>query len=142
MSQSKADYSKLSIEQLIAVAKNPIKKKLEKQTGSMIDRFISDEKLSTGTVRIHVAIIYDRYVKWCSYNNRIPVKVKEFSTEFKFYFPKVSNKNGVFYVLSPDGFNISMENQAINKEKYTKKAKGFASGKKKKINKEDPNSTT
>ncbi len=126
---------KLSIEDLIAVAKKPLKEKPKKQNGSMIEKFIQEERLSTGTIKINLALVYDRYYKWCDINHTIPVTIREFSKELKFFFPKVVRKEGTFYIMSLEGFNMSLENEAILKEKY-KLGKGSSGARKKKKEKQ------
>lgn len=127
--------NKLSIEQLISLAKKPLKEKPKKQEGSMIEKFIQEERLSTGTVKISLAIVYDRYYRWCDLNHVIPVKVNQFSKELKFFFPKVLTKDGTCYVLSLEGFNISVENESILKEKH-RLGKGISGARKKKKEKQ------
>jgi len=122
--------NKLSIEQLISLAKKPLKEKPKKQTGSMIDKFIQEEKLNQGTTRISDVVVYDRYYKWCDINNINPVSIIMFNKECRVYFPKVTNNKGTFYVLSSEGFNISLENAYLLKNKY--KGKGIPGAKKKK----------
>lgn len=96
---------------LIAIAKNPLpedelKRRFKEQP---VKRFVVSDGLEDGDVLIQAFVIYHRYKKWAETYRVTPISNKAFFTEFSMYFPKKQQKNGIFYRLSPKGFNLSPE---------------------------------
>ncbi len=129
------NINKLSIEELMAIAKQPIKENDEFKHLPPVRRFIASDKIAYGDVKIPAMLVYDRYIKWAN-NNKIEVLSKvKFFQELALYFTKIKVTNGFVYLMGPDGFNLSPEYlELINADR-----KRNFHGKKKKTKKEHKN---
>lgn len=107
---------KKTISELIQLAKNPIEKKISKL--SYIKQFILDNQIKSGDYPIPSLIIYNKYVNWCKYNNIVVKHFTTFFKDFKKYFDTKTHKNHVHYLLSPEGFDLSVQHWQEVKEKY------------------------
>ncbi len=114
------DMSNLTPEQLMDLAKLPIKKSKDKNM-SPVKEFIVSEDLTPGDERIPGLVIYDRYATWCKNNSITRLSIVKFFNEFKFYFTKKQTKSGVFYSMSSDGFDLSPEKLKILAAAYGKR---------------------
>ena len=128
---SKTDLKKLSPEQLMQIAKHPIKEDEYKKLPP-VKRFIVSDKLEDGKEAIPAALIYDRYVKWCNIYKLKPLSIPQFFKEFAKHFNKVRLQKGNGYILSPKGFDLSPQGIAEVNERYTAPKKRISNGKKKK----------
>lgn len=123
------DQTKLSIEELMEIAKHPLKKDPASELAP-VKRFIVSAGLKDGDNRIPAAVIWDRYLTWATENNIKIVSLIAFFKEFAKYYNRITTKYGRVYLLSHDGFDLSDENlQRVN---LTHVAKRISNGKKKK----------
>lgn len=129
----KTELKKLSVEQLMEIAKHPIKEDEFKKLPP-VKRFLTSEKIENGKDVIPAAAIYDRYLKWASLYKVKPVNQIKFFKELALYFNKKRIANGNAYILSSKGFDLSPEGLILANEKMKPK-KRISNGKK---NKEEP----
>lgn len=113
-----------SIEQLMAIAKNPIKED-EFKTLPPAKRFINSAGIKDGKDKIPAALIYDRYLQWADTYKVEAASQRGFFLELKLYFNKVKYGTGFAYIMSCDGFNMSPEYLALvngaKRNSYAKK---------------------
>lgn len=135
---STKDLSKLSAQELMALAKNQLKEdKSDLKKLSIIRQFIISDGIKQGDYNIPAILIYDRYRKWCKVNNSSPLSLSKFFSDFKLYFKKIRLTKGMGYQMSPAGFDLSDEYlQEVNK-KYLKKRTSYGKTKKEKQKEED-----
>lgn len=111
------DVTQMSLQELMEIAKNPIKEdEFRKLTPAR--RFILSDGVEAGDYKMPALLIYDRYVKWANAYKIKPVNKVEFFKEFAKYFKKSRTTEGFVYLMSPKGFDLSLEYLAIIKEKY------------------------
>lgn len=129
------NINKLSIEELMEIAKHPIKEMDEFKHLPPVRRFVMADKVGHGDVKIPAMLVFDRYLKWAN-NHKIEVLSKvKFFQELALYFTKVKVSNGFVYLMSPEGFNLSPEYlELVNANR-----KRNSNGKKKKTKKEHKN---
>ena len=115
--------SERSVQELMEIAKNPIKDDEFKKLPPA-KRFVSSAGIIQGTDKVPAALIYDRYLNWCESYKLRPVSLRTFFQEFKLYFDKVKYGNGFAYIMSCKGFNMSPEHLAmINNRKRNSSGK-------------------
>lgn len=103
------NINKLSLEELMEIAKHPIKEVDEFKHLPPVRRFIASDKVAHGDVKIPAMLIYDRYVKWAN-NHKLELLTKvKFFQELALYFTKIKERSGFVYLMGPDGFNLSPE---------------------------------
>lgn len=117
---SEKDLSQLTPEELMALAKNPIKAKKQKNL-SPIKEFIISEDISAGTEKIAGVLVYDRYTTWCKAMSIKPFTMTKFFTEFVHYFEKKRSTSGVAYMLNPKGFDLAPEKLRKLNAEYQKR---------------------
>ena len=115
------DLSKLTPEELIRLAKNPIAKKTLKSNLSPIKDFIISEGLVAGDTQIPALTVYDRYFLWCKSLSITPFTITRFFIEFKHYFERIKTRSAVCYLLDQNGFDLSPSYQKILAEEYGKR---------------------
>ncbi|NDE09872.1 MAG: hypothetical protein EBZ95_04810 [Chitinophagia bacterium] len=126
------NINKLTIEELMEIAKHPIKEVDEFKHLPPVRRFIASDKISQGDIKIPAMLIYDRYLKWTNSHKIEEVSKVKFFQELALYFTKIRSTDGYVYLMGPDGFNLSPEYlQLVNANR-----KRNSNGKKKKIKKE------
>lgn len=127
--------NKLSLDELINLAKKPLKKKEKKKQlerfGSL-KRFLISEEIEQGEEHIQAILFYDRYTKWCKLNNEPnKLNLNAFYLELKLHFNKVKHRNTICYLASPKGFDLSPENiHRVNAEFKKTRSKGRINEKK------------
>lgn len=117
---SSRDLSTLSPEELMELAKNPIKKEKDKNL-SPVKAFIVSEDLQKGETQVPGIVVYDRYSEWCENNSIERLSVTAFFKEFKFYFTKKVTKFGAVYLLDSEGFDLSVEHKKILSDQRRKR---------------------
>lgn len=118
------DVSKLSVEELMEIAKLPVKPLPKKM--SPAKQFIIADGLEQGTDHIPASVIYARYTNWAKAANLEPITSGKFFKEFRLYFKKIIRQNISHYILSVKGFNMALEEIYISKttsEKRTSRGK-------------------
>ena len=128
MMEDKKDMAKLSVEELMEIAKLPLKEKKNSNL-TPIKQFIVGDNLENGTDKIPAGVVYCRYEKWALINNITPLTFRKFLSQFKNYYKKVLVSNKAYYLLSPKGFDLSLQNIAQTTEKLAPKKRN-SSGKK------------
>jgi hypothetical protein len=103
------DLAKLSLEELMEIAKLPLKDSDYKHFPPA-RRFIISEGIEAGEDLVPSAIILYRYNQWSKNNNLEPVGSTLFFREFKKYFNKKQTNSGSYYKLSVKGFDVSLQN--------------------------------
>lgn len=123
------DLSQLTPEELINLAKNPIQdnRKVDKNP---VKEFILGNKVEPGDYPVSALIIYDRYYNWCKANAIKPITERLFFMELKHHFPKKVTRYGIFYTVSPKGFDLSGDHLSKLKAQFRKR--NSAHGRKKK----------
>lgn len=98
------DEDKLA--KLRGIAKNPIKEDQFKKLPA-IRRFMMSDGVEEGDYPVPAMLIYDRYFHWCEAFKLRPLSVQKFFKEFAMYADKKAGRSGLFYMLSPKGFDLS-----------------------------------
>lgn len=111
------------IDELLKLAEQPTVVKTK--SNPEIDKFILECKIVPGTKRIATYIIYYRY---CIWKKTRRISRRKFFNYFKTKFTKTRTDDGVGYLLSPKGFDLSpisffKARAHLRKEKDEKKAK-------------------
>lgn len=122
--------SQLSVQELMELAKNPIKEDEFKKLPPA-KRFVLSADIQPGKEKIPAALIYDRYEAWAKTHKIKPVSMAKFFTELKLYFDKIRYEKGFAYLMSPKGFNLSPEHQVLVNSKKRISANGEKKTKKK-----------
>lgn len=93
---------------LVEIAKHELPK--DKATAlPPVKRFMVTDGVESGNEWIPGILIYDRYVKWATVTNLPILTIVPFFQELVLYADKKYTNDGVFYKLSPKGFNLSPE---------------------------------
>jgi hypothetical protein len=107
---------------LIEIAKKEPKVAFKKDPISDFDdirQFIADNNIrSHGTARIPAHLIYTRYVNWCRLNNVEPRKSVGFFKRFKKLFNTKTQNNLSYYLLYPEGWDMTFESLSLSREQY------------------------
>lgn len=98
---------KLSIQELMEIAKNPIKEEDEFKHLPPVRRFIVSDKIQHGDYKIPAILIYDRYARWANKHKLEIISQVKFFKELALYFNKIRISEGFAYIMSPEGFNLS-----------------------------------
>lgn len=114
------DLSKLTTEQLMDLAKNPIQEK-RKTRFSPVKEFILSEKIVAGDYPIPGVVIYDRYTTWARANSLDILTQHKFFMELKHHFVKKTKADGKHYMISPTGFDLSPQHHSQLKEEHRKR---------------------
>ena len=101
--------NKMTIEELMEIAKNPLKEVDEFKHLPPVRRFIASDKIEHGDVKIPANLIYDRYLKWAANSKLETISNVKFFQELALYFNKIRTTEGYAYLMSPSGFNMSPE---------------------------------
>lgn len=126
----KIQIQDLSVDELMEVARKPLSKPIKKRKNkdkSVVERseiikdFILSEKIkSHATIKVASVFVYDRYYKWANLvNDHKILNIVTFNREFSKLFKMLTSGRNKYYLLHPEGFNLSDENYATIKEKYT-----------------------
>lgn len=123
-----SNLNKLSIQELMEIAKNPIKEVDEFKHLPPVRRFIASDKIQNGEYRIPANLIYDRYLKWCLRSKVESISAVKFFQELALYFNKIKTNQGYSYLMNPEGFDLSPEylkivNSNRKRISYAKKTK-------------------
>ncbi len=104
--EQKKDLATLTLEELMEIAKLPLK---DDETKNLppVRRFIVSDGLQEGNDQIPAALIYDRYLNWSKINNLHPISMVHFFKELKLYYKKSKIQTGLVYFLSAKGFDLS-----------------------------------
>lgn len=114
----------LSIDELMKIAKNPVKEDDNNKHLSLTKRFIMANNLKDfPTADVPAYMIFYRYLHWANINNIKPDSDSTFFKEFKLFFKSRIKTNGVYYYISPEGFDLSIENKEILREKWNSRGK-------------------
>lgn len=133
MDESSSDIKKvniadLTVDELMAVAKRPLKKPIKKKktgqgytnrTEHIKDFILSENIKSHASILVPSLVVYDRYFKWVANSPDSPLHINMFSKEFNKMFKAVTRGKQKCYLLHPEGFNLSDEYYASIKEKYS-----------------------
>lgn len=98
--------AELSVEQLMEIAKKPIKDDEYKKLPPA-KRFIVSEGIEAGDYKVPAILIWDRYVKWAKHNKVKSVSQIAFFKELALYFDKVRLTNAYGYMVTVKGFDLS-----------------------------------
>ena len=124
------DLSQLTPEQLMELAKNPVKD-TRKRNLSPVREFIVSANIVAGDYAIPGLIIYDRYRQWCKANSIVPITNYSFFLEFKLHFTRKVKVDGKYYLLSPEGFDLSPAHLSKLKLEHGKRISNGSNKKKK-----------
>lgn len=127
--------NKLTVEELMVIAKYPIKESDEFKNFSPVKRFIHSDKIMYGDIKIPAGLIYDRYLKWTNNYKIEKIAKNNFFKELSLYFNKMRTNGGIVYLMGLDGFDMSPENLQLVQSNM----KRISNGKKTKIKKERKN---
>lgn len=101
----------------------PIKKSKNKgiadRTDIIKDFILAESIKSHSSIKVPSILVYDRYYKWNSNREHKLLTIVSFNKEFSKIFKIVMIGRSKYYLLHPEGFNLSDENYASLKEKYT-----------------------
>lgn len=120
----------MSVDQLMEVAKQklkkPIKPKKRKEKIIKIDQLkefvVSEGIKSHHTVRVLSLVVYERYVKWAEATAQEEVmNFINFNREFSKLFKDVMYSKERYFMLHPEGFNISESHYETVREAHKKK---------------------
>lgn len=108
---STKDLAKATVEELLQLAQKPLEntfdKRLETAVGP-VKYFIISDGLKDGTEKIPSSHVYARYIKWVKNNGNVDLlSIRDFSCELKKYFKRINRYDGVYYLMSPEGFDMS-----------------------------------
>jgi hypothetical protein len=124
------DLSQLTPEQLMDLAKNPIKE-TRKTKFSPVKEFIVSAGITAGDYPIPGLIVYDRYRSWCKSYSITPITNYSFFLEFKLHFTRKVKVDGKYYLLNPEGFDLSPQHLSKLRSEHRKRT-SYGSSKKKK----------
>lgn len=119
MATDSKNIEKLTFEQLMELAKLPVKEPNKKL--SQVKRFIISDGLKEGSDAIPASLIYSRYKEWCTINIQEPLSLVKFFKEFKLYYKKIIKDQLSHYLLSAHGFDFSLEKIFESKKDITEK---------------------
>lgn len=123
------DQSKLSIEELMEIAKHPLKDDGTKNLPP-VKRFIVSYGIVAGDDLVPGAVIWDVYINWAHINQVPTLPITTFFQDFKLYFEHKKTNKGVQYRISQNGFDLSPENIALINSAHVA-SKRTSNGKKK-----------
>lgn len=128
-SDKKIEISDMSVDELMEVAKKRLSKPIKKKTknksiserSDIIKEFILAENVKSHTsIKVPSILVYDKYHKWATLeNDHKLLTIVAFNKEFGKIFKAVTLSKNKYYLLHPEGFNLSDEHHASLKEKYT-----------------------
>lgn len=98
--------------ELMEIAKNPIKDDEFKKL-PMVQRFMLSDDVQPGDYKIPASLIYDRYLQWAERFKVKPLNIVQFFKDLALYADKKSTSSGMFYLLSPKGFDLSPQYLAM-----------------------------
>lgn len=129
--------SEMTLEELAQLAKTPLKEDETLAKLPVIRRFIIQDELENGDYKVPAVLIYDRYKDWCQ-SNQMQIKgYVAFFKEFKHYFKRVQQRDGIFYILSPKGFDLSPQKLLEAKATFRKRISNGKKPRKKPTKKEE-----
>lgn len=111
---------------LIEIAKKTPKVPFKKDKSELdeVKQFILDNNLkSHGTATVPASVIYARYFQWSRHNSKKPKNPVYFFTRFKLHFNQRIMGNKTYYLLHPEGFDLSIENISLANDEYKKSRK-------------------
>lgn len=128
-SDKKIHIADMSVDELMEVAKKtlskPIRSKsknknLADRTDIIKDFILSENIKSHSSIKVPSILVYDRYYKWANMtSDHKLLSIVSFNKEFAKIFKVVTMGKSKYYLLHPEGFNLSDENYVGLKEKYT-----------------------
>ena len=126
---SSDDQTKLSIEELMEIAKHPLKDDGTKDLPP-VKRFIVSTGISADKTLVPASLIWDKYITWAEHNKVHSLPLTTFFRDFKNYFDQKTTNKGSHYLISQNGFDLSAENLALVNSSHVT-AKRTSNGKKK-----------
>lgn len=94
-----------NIENLLELASKPIVKKVKKQKEyPEIDKFITENNITSGKKRVPSSIVYYKYYLW-KQTRLIPSR--KFFNYFKTKFEKTKTDHGIGFLLNPKDFDLT-----------------------------------
>lgn len=125
MTQPK-DMALLTPEELMEIAKLPLKEDTELKHLPPIKQFIIGDNIQEGEDCIPAALIYDRYQTWAKINNILDIGNVKFFQELAIYFKKIRKTHNYTYQMSQNGFDLSAENiERVNSKSARRNSRGF-----------------
>lgn len=96
-------------EELLALAKTPIKENPKLFPETTVHSFINDLGIKVGIDKVPAGIIYNRYLQWAAINKFKPIGKPKFFNIFKEFFKSPRNRWVRVYMLDATPFDMSDE---------------------------------
>ncbi len=108
-------------QKLINIAKKQPKKEFKKDETNELDdirQYISDCNIKSFNEKIPAHLVYNRYRHWAKINN-VPLRSSvNFFQKFSFFFNKKTTGGSKYYLLHPEGWDLTFESLRISREQY------------------------